>query len=56
MIGAFRQPLGIPDDILPDAWRRTIDDEIEEEFHDPCATHIVSGYSRPLRRRKLRGD
>lgn len=27
MLGAFRQPIGIPDDMLPDAWRRTKTDK-----------------------------
>ena len=27
MTGVFRQPLGIPDEILPDAWRNAIDGE-----------------------------
>jgi len=27
MIGAFRQPIGIPDDILPHAWKRTDGDD-----------------------------
>jgi len=44
MIGAFRQPLGIPDAILPDAWRRAVDEDeqIDKEFktiHDPCAIY-----------------
>lgn len=30
LIGTFRQPIGIPDDILPDAWRNVIDDEDEK--------------------------
>ena len=29
MIGAFRQTLGIPDDMLPDAWRRTAVDQTQ---------------------------
>jgi hypothetical protein len=52
LIGTFRQPIGIPDDILPDAWRNVIDDEDEkhcsaeeptckpkekfERLRDPC--------------------
>lgn len=54
LIGTFRQPLGIPDGILPDAWRNVIDDEDEkhcsaeeptckakekfERLRDPCGT------------------
>merc|ERR1712032_856471 len=26
MIGAFRQPIGIPDDIMPDAWKNKVID------------------------------
>ena len=40
MYGSFRQPIGIPDDILPDAWRRTPAEKLEREndylYDDPC--------------------
>jgi hypothetical protein len=31
MIGSFRQPIGIPDDILPDAWRNVNDNDVVDE-------------------------
>ena len=40
MIGAFRHAIGIPDDMLPDAWRRTSVDEHEqfsETIEEACA-------------------
>jgi hypothetical protein len=33
LIGTFRQPIGIPDEIFPDAWKK-VDDENENE--DSC--------------------
>lgn len=34
MYGVFRQAIGIPDDMLPDAWRRSSADIMEEEDND----------------------
>jgi len=31
MVGAFRQPLGIPDELLPEAWRRSEEDDNDEK-------------------------
>jgi hypothetical protein len=31
MIGSFRQPIGIPDDILPDAWRNVANTNDNDE-------------------------
>ena len=60
MTGVFRQPLGIPDEILPDAWRNTLDDEYEkncssedpsckakeknENSYNPCTTNYEDNY------------
>jgi hypothetical protein len=42
MIGAFRQTLGIPDDMLPDAWRRTAGDETQQkDFASDQGSHAT---------------
>jgi len=58
MIGTFRHPIGIPDDILPDAWKNNINNKtcqpgyddstechIEDEEVDLCATIYSSTHS-----------
>ena len=47
MVGAFRQSLGIPDDMLPDAWRRTIDDRmgvVPDPIVDDVCSRSTSNY------------
>ena len=67
MIGAFRQTLGIPDDIFPDVWRTTVVDDGENKTEenqtihdDPCEIDPYSqggfsGRSIPSRRHRQRG-
>ena len=48
MLGAFRQPIGIPDDLLPDAWRKTASDgkadEVPETQSDIWCRSVQSDY------------
>jgi hypothetical protein len=36
MIGVIRQPIGIPDDILPDAWRNNINSSTINKGQQTC--------------------
>jgi hypothetical protein len=57
VIGTFRHPIGIPDDILPDAWKNNINNKTcqsgydskechtEDEEVDLCATIYSSTHS-----------
>jgi len=59
MVGAFRQPIGMPDDMLPEAWRRTTsDDETgtdeKETIKDACAHYRLTKSHRPHRVSRVR--
>eukprot|EP00536_Pseudo-nitzschia_multiseries_P002403 jgi/Psemu1/251606/estExt_Genewise1Plus.C_320007 len=57
MVGAFRQPLGIPDELLPDAWRINDDAEATEDevLEEVCARNPYLNQHQNHRRSSYQG-